>query len=290
MKMFFNVLSGIGIFLWVIAFFVGFNYTQGSALVVSISVSLCLAIALSFLIYQLKKKSNPAAGEHRKKAKVAEYVLLGLYVVICIASILHINHAIVVTDYQVEIQGKAEKQIQELRNMIDSESIRGSYLNYVSDKAYTYNKKLEAENEDEGTRETKVEILKMTLTDGYDGLKNEIETSLDDYEQVIYNWNYILVASKLQLLQKNKLIWEEEIKKLSTQSDVTLLEPYEVTSVHNYTDLTKNIEKATFKNVLYPTGLFVLVVQILILLGYFVGKPTSSKITGYKGDGVATWN
>jgi hypothetical protein len=277
MKIFLNILSGAGILIWVFAFFIGFNYVQNGALIVSVPIALILGIVMGVLIWGLKRYSNPPSGTHVGRAKIAEYILFGVYVLVVLVSAIFINHTVVVTTkYQKQIQQMAQNQIGELERIFGTAETAGSYLSYVANKINVYGIELEGKKIDAGTIETRQSVLENALCSEFNNLKTEAEASLNDYKPSIMDWNWFTVGNNLKLLQDNKSKWEKEIVGFSTKVDYTKDEPYDCGTTNDAP--VKDLSDIDSADIAIGAIALMLILQMVILSTYLMGRPRKTHI------------
>lgn len=295
MKTFLNILSGIGIILWTIGFFFGLNYVQSGALMVCLPVALFLGVALGFFIWQMKRKSNPEPGEHAKRTQSYEFLLLGLYTIVCLCSAVFICHMVAVTTaYQSDIQNKAKIQMVELGRIFGTAETAGSYMQYVTDKLDTYRIEQEGKNKKPSTIEVEQAALETELctTSGYLKLESEVKNFLGSCYYVVENWNWFMVGNYLQRLQANKPLWEKKVEECSANVSFTRNEPYDCRSEYNYSGLTLPLTRLSLGNCSPGAILLILILQLMILLTYIVGRPAGRSIEGFRSQdpGIRSWD
>ena len=75
-KTIFLILCVLGLVLWAVAFFFGFNYAQKGALMVSIPVAVFVFLLMGGLVYLMKRFCNPQGRDNYKVAKNTEMAAL----------------------------------------------------------------------------------------------------------------------------------------------------------------------------------------------------------------------
>ena len=276
MKVFYNVLSGVGVILWTLCFFFGFNYTQNGALVVSIPIAVFVLIALGFFIWRLTVVST----QKGKKSGIAEYGLIGMYAIVSLVTAYFIIHAVAVTtQYKVEIQDNAKKEMQELGRIFGSSETAGSYMSHVSDKLGTYKIQLEGEGASEGTINVKSAELEAELVtnSGYAALETEVIDFLGRCDYSVNNWVFLTVGGYLTQLEANKGAWEQQVVEYSTKAEYTKNEPYDCESKYTNLNLTEKLTETSLGNFSIASLVLIILLQLMMLLTYLVARPRTPK-------------
>lgn len=289
MKLFYNVLSGVGIILWTLCFFFGFNYTQNGALVVSVPIAVFVLIALGFFIWRL----TIVATQKGKKSKIAEYGLIGMYAIVSLVTAYFIIHVVAVTtQYKVEIQDSAKKEMQELGRIFGSSETAGSYMSYVADKLGTYKIQLEGEGLSEGTISVKSAKLETELVtgSGYAALETEVIDFLGRCDYSVNNWVFLTVGSYLAQLEANKGAWEQQVVECSTKTEYTKNEPYDCKSQYSDLNLTEKLTETSLGNFSIASILLIIILQLMMMLTYIVSRPRIPKPIGIKDPGIRSYD
>lgn len=262
--------------MWTLCFFFGFNYTQNGVLVVSIPIALFVLIVLGFFIWRLTVVST----QKGEKAGIAEYGLIGMYTIVSLVTAYFIIHVVAVTtQYKVEIQDNAKKEMQELGRIFGSSETAGSYMSYVADKLGTYKIKLEGEGVSEGTINVKSAELETALVtgSGYATLETEVIDFLGHCDYSVNNWVFLTVGSYLTQLEANKRTWEQRVVEYSTKTEYTKNEPYDCESQYSNLNLAEKLTETSLGSFSIASLVLIILLQLMILLTYIVSRPRTPK-------------
>lgn len=293
MKTFLSIVSVIGTLLWATAFFFGFNYYVGGALMLSIPLAVFLALILGGSVFLMIKKSQDKDAVSRRTERLA----IAVYVLFSLLSVVFIGHFVDVTiNKKKAIQDEALAQIEELSLTFDAgdgSPRAGSYEEYVADNVYTYGVNLEGL--EPGTIDAKKsELMSDLLDDGFVRLQDYVNQELDYAKGTIEGWNWLYVSQRLEQLEKNKEDWENSVKAQSRNSEYTrgTMDFYKPTSVHNNFEIFSGLRTIDMFNAfnLY-TVVLVVVLQFMMIFIYFAARPNrGSGPRQYKGSAAGTWD
>ncbi|MCM1520068.1 MAG: hypothetical protein NC098_04725 [Lachnoclostridium sp.] len=292
MKTFLSIVSVIGTLLWATAFFFGFNYYVGGALMLSIPLAVFLALILGGSVFLMIKKSQDKDSVSRRTERLA----IAVYVLFSLLSVAFIGHFVDVTlNKKKAIQDEALAQIEELSLTFDAgdgSPRAGSYEEYVADNVYTYGNNLEGL--EPGTIDAKKsELMSDLLDDGFVELQDYVNQELDYAKGTIEGWNWLYVSQRLDQLEKYKGDWETSVAVQSRNSDYTksTMDFYKPTSVHNNFEIfngLRTLDLAGCFNIY--TILLVVVLQFMMIFIYFAARP--NRMHGPekpKGSEVESW-
>lgn len=282
---FLEILTYVGLLLWAVAFFFGFNYVAKGSLMVSIPVSVFLLLVMGVLIFAMKKFSR-GVQDNAQKAQNTHILASVLYALVVLGTAIFLCHFVKIsTEDQTAIQIKAQNAIEELATSYSEEPVSGSYLAWVVDRCDSYRIQLEGEGMAKGTIETRVAELESALCEnGFSEEQGKILDFLSSCRYSVNNWVWLTIPNYLSRLESEKTVDEANLIDYSKQSDFTADEPFIPSSAHNYTDLTAPLESISASDLSIYGIILVVILQILILLSYFVGKPdTGQAPVKYKG-------
>lgn len=287
-NLFLTILSYIGLVLWAVAFFFGFNYFEEGSLMVSIPVAVFLLIVMGMMVFAMKKFSR-GQQENAMQAKNSHIIASVIYAIVALGSAIFLCHFVKVSaDYQEDIQVKATQEIQELANTFSEESVPGSYVSWVLDQVDTYGIQLEAEGKDNGTIKVKKSELEGQLMDdsGFSALQSEVNDFLSSCNYSVSNWVWLTVPNYLTRLEENKKEYESKVKEYSASTSFTAEggDPFSPNSDYNYSGLAEQLTKISADDLGLWSIVLIVILQLFILLDYFVGKPDTGRDPDrYKG-------
>ncbi len=282
-KIFFLVLCGLGLTLWCVAFFFGFNYTQNGALMVSIPVTLFVLLMMAGLIFLMRKFCNPNGADNYRVAKNTEKASLVIYVIVSLCSAIYIGHFVTVSmNDKTAIQDKVDKELKELDrifDMSDDTPVAGSYMAWVMDECENYRIKLQGEGMASTTIETKVAELEdeLVIQSGFSTLQDNVQKFLGECSYSVKNWIWLTVSEKISLLEANKKQWEDEAEQCAMKSDYTKDEPYKCNSTENYTDIASPLTNLSWSDFSISAIILIIVLQFMILLTYISERPNTGR-------------
>lgn len=290
-KVFFLILCGLGLILWAVGFFFGFNYTQSGALMVSIPVSLFVLVLMGGMIYLMKRFCDPRGVDNYRVAKNTEKAALVVYIIVSLFTAVYIGHFVSVSmNDKTEIQKQVHDEINELKR-IYSDSESGSYMAWVDDECDNYTKKLQSEGTDSTTIPVKVEELREDLVNqsGFVNIQTEIMGAYDEENDQrvggflsklnysVNNWNWLTVSEKISLLEAKKEEWKHQPEECSLKSDYTKNEPYQCNSTVNYSNISASLTSLSGKDFSISAIILIVVLQIMILLSYISDRPNTGR-------------
>jgi len=300
-KIIFLIVSVVGLILWTLCFFFGFNYTQNGALMVSIPVALFAFLLIGFMIFLMRRFCDPKGSDNYQVAKNTERAALIVYAVASLFTALYIGHFISVSmNGKTAVQDKVTKEIQELYRIFDMpeqeeegdsvmasqnedlwlyDAMEGSYLAWVFEETDNYYKEMSAKETDSTTVEVMMRQLgdSLLVYSGFDNLQHEVRTFLYDCEAAVDNWNWLTVTEKISLLEANKKEWENEVEKCAVYCQYTKNEGYKCNSKENHTDIAASLTSLSTADFSISGILLIIVLQIMMLLTYLASRPKTGK-------------
>lgn len=290
-KSFFLILSGLGLVLWAVCFFFGFNYIQSGALMVSIPVALFVLLLMGGMIYLMKRGCNPRGADNYRVAKNTEKAALVIYIIVSLCTTVYIGHFVSVSmNDKTEIQKQVHDEINELKR-IYSDSESGSYMAWVDYECSCYKTKLQGEGMDSTTIPVKVQQLREELVDqsGFVNIQTEIMGAYDEENDQrvggflsklnysVNNWDWLTVSEKISLLEAKKEEWKRQPEECALKSDYAKDEPYQCNSTVNYNNISASLTSLSGKDFSISAILLIIVLQIMILLTYISERPNTGR-------------
>lgn len=299
MKLFLNILSGVGLLLWFACFTLGYNFQEGGALTMSILLGVFILVVMTLLIYLLKRWSHPTGSDHKANALSKEIVCVVIYLVVVVLTASGVAQFITVeSSVRSEVTPLARNRMQAIDRVFGDSNVSGSYLAYVEEKSGTLEEKEKAQYAHQGLSSeqidknvaVKVDVFESNVIgEKYDHLAGQAKSLLDKAGTAIGYWNPFTVCENLAKLDNEPAKWAEELKELSTQDEWTKNEPYEasfgVSSEDNLLNWVQDPIGGVFSGMAI---LLIIVMQIMIILTYFVNrdweisgprKPKNSDVT-----------
>ena len=281
-KTFFLILCGLGLILWAVGFFFGFNYTQSGALMVSIPVSLFVLVLMGGMIYLMKRFCDPRGADNYRVAKNTEKAALVIYIIVSLCTAVYIGHFVSVSmNDKTAIQDQVTKELQELDRIFDDSDtpVSGSYMSWVLDECENYKIKLQGDGMDSTTIVVKVAELEDELVEksGFSSLRDNVRRFLGECNYSVKNWVWLTVSEKISLLEANKSIWEESVEECALKSDYAKNEPYKCNSTENYSDTVSPLTKISGSDFSISALVLIIVLQIMILLTYLSDRPNTGR-------------
>lgn len=281
-KILFLVLSILGLLLWAVAFLFGFSYTSAGEWYVGLAVTLLGVALMGWCVYMINKTN----GERKASSRYAQKACFVLYVVIALLSVWYVCHFIKVsTNDMRSIQASVGEQMTEMKRIFLSDAEeRGSYAEWVYEQEAGYQAQLEGDGVASGTIETEVTTLDDAIINNsdFEDLKTNVENFVNGCEKNIVTWNYLGVQKYLSQLDDKKDEYKNKIENISACSKVTEAEPFECIYNSNDKELGKPLLELSAKDFSVLSILLVIVLQFMILLGYFSKKNNS-------GSGLRRW-
>ena len=278
-KMFFLILSVLGLVIWAVSFFFGFNYTQNGALMVSIPVALFVLALMGGMVYLMKRFCNPNGADNYAVAKNTERAALVIYIIVSLCTAIYVGHFVSVSmNKQAEIQDNVKKEYLELyRIYADKKSVQGSYVEWVEKQCASYSDSLSGFSQ--GTIDTKVNDLRNTLINksGFTSLQREVNTFLNDLEASVSSWDWLTVSETVSILEANKEEWKKAPEQFALASDYTKNEPYQSNSQVNFTDIASPLTNLSGSDFSISAILLIIVLQVMILLTYISERPNGGR-------------
>lgn len=281
-KTFFLILCGLGLILWAVGFFFGFNYTQSGALMVSIPVSLFVLVLMGGMIYLMKRFCDPRGADNYRVAKNTEKAALVIYIIVSLCTAVYIGHFVSVSmNDKTAIQDQVTKELQELDRIFDDSDtpVSGSYMAWVLDECENYKIKLQGDGMDSTTIVVKVAELEDELVEksGFSTLRDNVHKFLGECNYSVKNWVWLTVSEKISLLEVNKSIWEEAVEQCALKSEYAKSEPYLCNSSENYTDIASPLNSLSLSDFSISAIILIIVLQIMILLTYISDRPNTGR-------------
>lgn len=281
MKIFLNVLSGIGLLAWCSCFALGFNYQQGGALTISLLLFVFLIAFLGMLLYLMKRWSNPKISDHKANAKKREMICGALYVLAIIFSVGGVAQFITVqTSVKNEVSPLVQQRIMELERVFGDENTQGSYLHHIQEIIMpTYTKYLESKYDDDNTIQLALSRLQDELTkDGdFTVLQDNVESFLGYCRYSVQNWVPWTVSAYISELDNNIGDWEAQVTEMSTNHEWASSEPFVINSIAKDKLVNRiiNPSDSIFSGLAI---LLMIVMQVVILLSYLAGRDWSHNV------------
>lgn len=281
-KVFFLILCGLGLILWAVGFFFGFNYTQSGALMVSIPVSLFVLVLMGGMIYLMKRFCDPRGDDNYQVAKNTEKAALFIYIIVSLCTAVYIGHFVSVSmNDKTTIQDQVTKELQELDRIFDNSDspVSGSYMSWVVDECENYKIKLQGDGMDSTTIVVKVAELEDELVEksGFSSLRDNVRKFLGECNYSVKNWVWLTVSEKISLLEANKSIWEGAVEECALKTEYAKNEPYKCNSTENHTEIASPLTKISGSDFSISALILIIVLQIMILLTYFAERPDTGK-------------
>ena len=281
-KTFFLILCVLGLILWTVGFFFGFNYTQSGALMVSIPVSIFVLVLMGSMIYLMKRFCNPNGADNYRVAKNTEKAALVVYIIVSLCTAVYIGHFVSVSmNDKTTIQDQVTKELQELDRIFDDSDtpVSGSYMSWVLDECENYKIKLQGDGMDSTTIVVKVAELEDELVEksGFSNLRDNVRKFLGECNYSVKNWVWLTVSEKISLLEANKSIWEESVEECALKSEYAKNEPYKCNSTENHTDIASPLTSISGSDFSISALILVIVLQIMILLSYLADRPNTGR-------------
>lgn len=276
-KILFLVLSILGLLLWAVAFLFGFSYTSAGEWYVGLAVTLLGVALMGWCVYMINKTN----GERKASSRYAQKACFVLYVVIALLSVWYVCHFIKVsTNDMRSIQASVEEQMTEIKRIfLSGAEERGSYEEWVVEQEAGYQAQLEGDGVASGTIETEVTTLDDAIMNNsdFEDLKTNVENFVSGCEKNIVTWNYLGVQKYLSQLDDKKDEYKNKIEEISAGSKVTEAEPFMCIYKSNDKELGKPLLELSAKDFSVLSIVLVIVLQFMILLGYFSGKEKSGR-------------
>lgn len=292
-----NVLSALGLLAWSMCFTLGYSFREGGAIMTAVALGVCLLAVMGIVFYLMRRWSRPSGGQHRANARRNEFISLGVYCVAVLLSATCVAQFITVqSKVRNEVQPMARECIAELKMVFGSESISGSYLNYVAEKSASYELKIKAQyhnlSDDAVRKNVHMNVLafksKLKGADRFDILKGEVNDYLRS--QNTRSWSPFTLTKDLTTLDKKLPEWESELIELSKGHEWTVSEPYSVQSASTG-NLAEEISKPSGGVYSGMSIVLILVIQFVILLSYVAGREAGGRLSRPKKDqNVASWD
>ena len=293
------VLCIIGLLLWAIGFFFGFNYIQKGALMVSIPVAFFVFLLMGFMIFLMKRNSDPQGVDNYRLAKNTERAAIVIYTIVSLCTAIFLGHFVNVTmNEKTVVQDKVSKELGELERIFDMPEIdesaeasaqmedialydpmEGSYLKWVNDQADNYQIELSSLNQDSSTVDVRVQSLtdSLLVQSGFWSLQHEVNRFLDNCYYAVDNWNWLTVSEKVSMLESNKEEWENKVEECARFCKYTQNEGYKCNSKEHYSDIAAPLTSLSAKDLSISAILLIIVLQVMILLSYITGRPKTGK-------------
>lgn len=266
-----TILHFVGVVLWTLTFFFGFNYWAGDV-VVSSCVSLALALLMVFFVDRMM--SNCVKVD--SNSIFFEKLFLTLYIIVSLASCVYLYHMVTVTaQTKTEIQQYVRSQRAEVDMYFDSTNASG-YVRYVEDR-------YDAHNHTTGDfwkgKWANFSYLKFG-GDGkiFDKIKSTSYENFKIYSDAVEKWNWFKVSNSLKLVTSEKLSIENQLIELSKTEREGAVEkiPYEPSKKYNE-DQSKKIETISKDGSFLLTALLAVVLQAMILTLYLKYKKDNGR-------------
>ena len=281
-KMFFLILCCLGLILWAVGFFFGFNYIQNGALMVSIPVAIFVLVLMGGMIYLMKRFCNPNGADNYRVAKNTEKVALVIYAIASLCTAVYIGHFVSVSmNDKTVIQDQVDKELKELDRIFDisEQPVAGSYMSWVLDECENYKIKLQGEGRDSSTIIVKVAELEDELVNqsGFSNLQDNVQKFLGECSYSVKNWVWLTVSEKISLLEANKEIWEKEAEQCALKSEYAKNEPYKCNQTVSFSNIASPLTTISGKDFSIPAIILIIVLQIMILLSYLADRPNTGR-------------
>lgn len=270
MKNALNILSGLGIAVWAICFFFGFNCligTSDSAVVISAFVAILLAIAMGFLVFMLKKWSGRIIGVSVSNARRNQMILLFIYFAIVIPTCGSVVHFInLETSIKEDIQPQAKEKYNELLTMISDEDTKGSYRYYVEEQIRLFEEGEKAGNDSD--LDVRIADMRDQLTNDIYETSNEIEDFLGYCISSVDNWEPLTIANYLIKLDEKYAEWQDAFIEISKNCEYTKSEPYKPIDEYRDTKLSKAVCEGGIADADFLSIMLMVLIQFVVLLTY----------------------
>lgn len=296
-KLLLLILCIIGLLLWTVSFFFGFNYIQKGALMVSIPVTLFVFLLMGFMIFLMKRFSDPQGADNYRLAKNTETAAIVIYAIASLCTAVFIGHFVNVTmNEKTAVQDKVDKELRELERifympemeetegktledlaLLDIEE--GSYLAWVLEESDNYQKELSSTYQDSTTVDARVEAMADSLLDksGFWNLLNEVHPFIVKCRNAVERWNWLTVSERISMLEANKKDWENKVEKCATYCQYTKNEGYKCNAKVHYSDIAAQLTTLSTSDFSLSALLLIIVLQVMMLLSYIAGRPKTGK-------------
>lgn len=292
MKIFLKILSAIALLVWATCFALGFNYQQGGALVISITLAVLLLIFMGIFLFLMSRWSNPNKLDNKGNAQRKEIICVSLYVIVVLLSVSSVAHFITVqSSVKNDVKPMAQQRIAELERVFGDETTSESYLNHIETKVIpVYRTYLESKYNDSESVTVALARLKEDLTQNgqFEALQDEVNEFLGYCRYSVENWVPWTIPSYLFQLDYKLKSWESQVKTMSINSQWTANEPYEVKSIATEKLINRIMSpSSTFSGLAI---LLIVVLQFAIVLFYLAGRDWNRHgPTKFKGE-YAVWD
>ncbi len=202
------VLHFLGVILWTLCFMFGFNYWTGD-----IVVSICVSLALAILLMLFVNRMMALCPKVDQTSIVVEKTLLGLYIIVSIASAVYIYHMVTITaQSKIEIQEYVQNQQVEVDMYFNADSEQ-SYPAYVEDRYSAHNK---TSGDKWMNKKQLFEHIKYGGDDNtYRTIVDTDKRVFDDNCYAVEKWNWFNVSKPLKNISSKKIDIESKLVKLS---------------------------------------------------------------------------
>ncbi len=317
-----NIVSIIGVVLLFVFTFLGYIYKNGGEITLSILLSLGVAGFATLLLWLLIKAKG--AENDLKKWKMAETVILVVYIIFAIVSLGGMKHFFVVNDAKEDIKKYAVQDFAKIDSLVndyktfEGEAISNTYMGLKNALVHRRNPALiqfmkEYELTDESSlRVFEEEKSRQLLAEDDGGNFAQILTyyteQRDNLLQSVENWNVMLIPFKSKRVDELATYMEESLTQLSETGAATLPEIREENNGCQKIYVKGNNQQKEFKveggiesfqfrtaimeaessssTTLVVAILFTLLVHLLIIFNYIVAYRTNTlKITNFEEDG-----
>lgn len=283
MKLFLNFLSFTGLVVWFVCFTLGYNFSQGGALVMSIVLGVALIAVMGLMLYLMKRWSRPLSGDHVANAKSKEIISLVVYLGLTVLSVSGVAQFIKdETSVRTKVRPLAEQRMHAIERVFGNASVSGSYLAYVDEKSATLENNVKADFAHQGLTSdqidknaaTQVNVFESNVVgDTYQHLASEADNLLSSCSTSIGYWNPFTLTDNLSKLDTEPQKWIMQLKELSQKDEWSKNEPYEASFIsesnENLLQMVTNPEGGVFNGL---SIVLIVVIQIIILLSYLAGR------------------